>query len=165
MSKLWPKYKNWLKQENQNRLYRYKSNMYRYKLVKNDQNRSCTGTSSTCTGTSLRKVPRMCVFPIFHALSSMDHSYTPYTHQNHSKFTLESLCTQFLFHFLSSFKTFPLISPNIILIWVTTHIHTKYQDFLGFDQNPNSISFHLTMNPTTKEGFHNYLVPCGLYQP
>ena len=73
--------------------------------------------------------------------------------------------TQFLFHFLSSFKTFPLISPNIILIWVTTHIHTKYQDLLGFDQNPNSISFHLTMNPTTKEGFHNYLVPCGLYQP
>ena len=91
MSKLWPKYKNWSKQENQNKLYRYKSNLYRYKLVKNDQNRSCTGTSSTCTGTSLRKVPRMCVFPIFHALSSMDHSYTSYTHQNHSKFTLESL--------------------------------------------------------------------------
>ena len=84
MSKLWPKYENWSKQENQNRLYRYKSNMYRYKLVKNDQNRSCTGTS-------LRKVPRMCVFPIFHALSSMDHSYTSYTHQNHSKFTLKSL--------------------------------------------------------------------------
>ena len=91
MSKLWPKYKKWSKQENQNRLYRYKSNMYRYKFVKNDQNRSCTGTSSTCTGTSLRKVPSMCVFPIFHALSSMDHSYTSYTHQNHSKFTLESL--------------------------------------------------------------------------
>ena len=67
----------------------------------------------------------------------------------------------FLFQFLSSFKTFPLISPNIILIWVTTHIHTKYQDLLGFDQNPNSISFYLTMNPTTKEGFHNYLVLCG----
>ena len=91
MSKLWPKYENWSKQENQNRLYRYKSNMYRYKLVKNDQNRSCTGKSSTCIDTSLRKVPRMCVFPIFHALSSMDHSYTSYTHQNHSKFTLESL--------------------------------------------------------------------------
>ena len=108
MSKLWPKYENWSKQENQNRLYRYKSNLYRYKLAKNDQNRNCTGTSSTCTGTSLRKmprmcvfrtctgtslrkVPRMCVFPIFHALSSMDHSYTSYTHQNHSKFTLESL--------------------------------------------------------------------------
>ena len=98
MSKLWLNYKNWSKQENQNMLYRYKSNLYRYKLVKNDQNRSCTGTSSTCTGTSptctgksLRKVPRMCVFPLFHALSSMDHSYTSYTHQNHSKFTLESL--------------------------------------------------------------------------
>ena len=91
MSMLWPNYETWLKQENQNRLYRYKSNMYRYKLVKNDQIRICTGTSSTCTGTSLRKVPRMCVFPVFHALSSMDHSYTSYTHPNHSKFTLESL--------------------------------------------------------------------------
>ena len=50
MSKLWPKYENWSKQENQNRLYRYKSNLYQYKLAKNDQNRSCTGTSSTCTG-------------------------------------------------------------------------------------------------------------------
>ena len=85
------KIRNWSKQENQNRLYRYKSNLYRYKLAKNDQNRSCTGTSSNCTSTSLRKVPRMCVFPIFHALSSMDHSYTSYTHQNHSKLTLESL--------------------------------------------------------------------------
>ena len=91
MSKLWPKYENWLKLENRTRLYRYMSNLYRYKLAKNDQNRNCTGTSSTCTGTSLRKVPRMCVFPIFHALSSMDHSYTSYTHPNHSKFTLESL--------------------------------------------------------------------------
>ena len=91
MRKLWHKYETWWKQENQNRLYRYKSNMYRYKLVKNDQIRNCTGTSSTCTGTSLRKVPRMCVFPIFHELSSMDHSYTSYTHPNHSKFTLESL--------------------------------------------------------------------------
>ena len=52
MSKLWLNYENWSKQENQNRLYRYKSNMYRYKLVKNDHNRNCTGTSSTCTGTS-----------------------------------------------------------------------------------------------------------------
>ena len=46
MSKLWPKYKNWSKLENQNRLYRYNSNMYRYKLAKNDQNEKCTGTSS-----------------------------------------------------------------------------------------------------------------------
>ena len=91
MSKLWLIYETWSKQENKNRLYRYKSNMYRYKLVKNDKIRNCTDTSSTCTGTSLRKMPRMCVFPIFHALSSMDHSYTSYTHQNHSKFALESL--------------------------------------------------------------------------
>ena len=65
MSKLWAKYKTWPEQENQNKVYRYKSNMYRYKLAKNDQNRNCTSTSSTCTSTSLRKVPRMCVFTHF----------------------------------------------------------------------------------------------------
>ena len=91
MRKLWLNYKNWSKQENQNRLYRYKSNMYRYKLVKNDQNRNCTGTSSTCTGTSLRKVPRMCVFSHFFILLIPNHFYTSNTHQNNSKFTLESL--------------------------------------------------------------------------
>ena len=65
MSKLWLNYENWSKLENQNRLYRYKSNLYRYKLVKNDQNRSCTGTSSNCTGTSHSGMPRMCVFSHF----------------------------------------------------------------------------------------------------
>ena len=79
------------KQENQNRLYRYKSNFYRYKLVKNDQNRSCTGRNSSCTGTSLSGMPRMCVFSHFSILLIPNHFYTSNTHQNNSKFTLESL--------------------------------------------------------------------------
>ena len=45
MNKLWPKYKNWSKLENRTGLYRYMSNLYRYKLAKNDQNRNITGTS------------------------------------------------------------------------------------------------------------------------
>ena len=85
------KYENGSKQENQNRLYRYKSNLYRYKLVKNDQNRSCTGTSSNCTGTSHSGMPRMCVFSHFSILVIPNHFYTSNTHQNNSKFTLESL--------------------------------------------------------------------------
>ena len=40
-------------------------NMYRYMLAKNDQNEKCTGTSSTCTGTSLRKVPIIGIFSHF----------------------------------------------------------------------------------------------------
>ena len=63
--------------------------------------------------------------------------------------------------FPSQTKSILPIHFKTILIWVMTHTQTKYQDLLGFDQNPNSISFHLTMNPTTKEGFHNYLVLCG----
>ena len=125
--------------------YWYKLKLYRYNSPENAHNG--------------------CFLPFFHTFDTQINS----TLQTHIKTIPNSpwnlFSTQFLFHFLSSFKTFPLISPNIILIWVTTHIHTKYQDLLEFDQNPNSISFHLTMNPTTKEGFHNYLVPCGLYQP
>ena len=154
------------------KVYRYTPKVYRYTLAKNGQNTKCTGTLSMCTGTHDLVMPRMCVLvQIFHILilKSILHFKTiPNSHIKFIKTIPNSpwnlFSTQFLFHFLSSFKTFPLISPNIILIWVTTHIHTKYQDLLGFDQNPNSISFHLTMNPTTKEGFHNYLVPCGLYQ-
>ena len=72
----------------------------------------CTGTPLMCTGTHWPKMTRTqsvpvhvqsvpvhitrkcpeCVFsPLFHALSSMDHSYTSNTHQNHFKFLLESL--------------------------------------------------------------------------
>ena len=138
MIKLWPKYENWSKLGKQNRVYRYTPNVYRYTLAENDQKPKCTGTCSKCTGTLTEKCPK-CVFsPIFHAPSSMDHSYTSYTHQNHS---------------------------NIILIWVMTHTQTKHQDLLGFVLKPNSISFHFTRNPTTKGGFHTYFVPCGFYQP
>ena len=34
MSKLWPKYENWSKQENHNRVYQYTPNVYRYTLAK-----------------------------------------------------------------------------------------------------------------------------------
>ena len=130
MSKLWPKYENWSKQENQNRFYRYKSNLYRYKLVKNDQNRSCTGTNSIVPVQFTRKCPEWVFSPIFHALSSIDHSYTSYTHQNHSKFTLESLFysnplsmdiflpNSFMNHFQGSFQhgSQPIHKSNMMII-------------------------------------------------
>ena len=76
-----------------------------------------------------------------------------------SPWNLFSIQSIFKFHIF--LQTSFMNSSKIILIWVMTHIQTKYQDFLGFVLNPNSISFHLTMNPTTKGGFHTYLVPCG----
>ena len=47
-------------------------------------------------------------------------------------------------------------------IWVITHTQTKHKDLLGFFLNPNSITCNLTMNPTSKGGFHTYLVPYGV---
>ena len=91
MSTLWSKYENWSKLGKQNRVYRYRSNVYRYTLAKNDQNPKCTGTGSGCTGTCHQKFPRMCVFyPFFHILIP-NQLYTSNTHQNHFQFTLESL--------------------------------------------------------------------------
>ena len=129
MSKLWPKYKNWSKLENQNRLYRYKSNLYRYKLVKNDQNRSCTGTNSNCTGTSHSGMPRMCVFSHFSILLIPNHFYTSNTHQNNSKFTLESLfySIPLSISYISS-KIHHGFLPKTLLIWVITHTQTRHED-------------------------------------
>ena len=127
MSKLWPKYENWSKQENQNRLYQYKSNLYRYKLVKNDQNRSCTGTKSNCTGTSLRKVPRMRVFTHFSCIfihgSLLYFLHTSKSFQNHLGI---SFLFNSSFNFISFFKNPSWISSKTLLIWVKTHTQTKH---------------------------------------
>ena len=129
MSKLWPKYENWSKQENQNRLYRYKSNMYRYKLVKNDQNRSCTGTSSNCTGTSHSGMPRMCVFSHFSCIfihgSLLYFLHTSKSFQNHLGI---SFLFNSSFNFISFFKNPSWISSKTLLVWVITHTQTKHED-------------------------------------
>ena len=129
MSKLWPKYENWSKQENQNRLYRYKSNLYRYKLVKNDQNRSCTGTNSNCTGTFTRKCPKMCVFSHFSILLILKsilhfkHTSKPFPIHLGISFILKSS-----FNFISFFQIHIKIPSKTILIWVKTHTQTNYDD-------------------------------------
>ena len=48
------------------------------------------------------------------------------------------------------------------LIWIITHTQTKHKDLLGFVLNPNSITCNLTMNPTSKGGFHT-LDPIRIY--
>ena len=127
MSKLCPKYENWSKPENRNRLYRYKSNMYQYKLVKNDKNRNCTSTSSNCTGTSLRKVPRMCVFTHF-SIVLIPKSLLHFKHTS-KQFQIH-LGISFLFNsslnYLSFFQKHIKIPSKTILIWVKTHTQTKH---------------------------------------
>ena len=129
MSNLWQKYENWSKLENRTGLYRYMSNMYRYKLAKNDQNRSCTGTSSKCTGTSHPRMPRMCVLvQIFHILilkSILHFKHTSKPFQIHLgiSFLLNSS-----FNFIYFFKNPSWISSKTLLIWVITHTQTKHED-------------------------------------
>ena len=48
------------------------------------------------------------------------------------------------------------------LIWVITHTQTKHKDLLEFVLNPNLITCHLTMNPTSKGVFHT-LDPIRIY--
>ena len=128
MSKLWLKYQNWSKLGTEQQLYRYIPKLYRYNLAKNDQKRKCTGTTSTCTGTSHPKCPKMCVFSHFsillilksilyfintsrplqiHLMISflLNLSFNHILHQNPSRFSLKTT-----------------------LIWVMTHRQTKYVD-------------------------------------
>ena len=165
MRKLWSKYKTWSKLGTEHQVYRYTHKVYRYTLAKNDQNTMCTGTGSKCTGTSLRKVPRMCVFhPFFHILIP-NQLYTSNTHQNHFKFTLESL-----------FYSIPL--SILILIQTPIMNYFKNHSNMGYDPYTNQaprfvrvcskpyLNF-LTFNheSNNKGGFHTYLVPCGFNQP
>ena len=129
MSKLWLNYENWSKQENQNRLYRYKSNMYRYKLVKNDHNRSCTGTSSNCTGISPSGMPRMCVF--LHFSNTFDPQSLLHFKHTSKQFQIHlgiSFLLNSSFNFIYFFKNPSWISSKTLLIWVITHTQTKHED-------------------------------------
>ena len=123
-------------------MYRYRSDWYRYNPSKFAQN---VGFSS--------------IFP-FIATQISSILYI------HIKTTPNSSCnlfsTQIIFHYISFFKTFHELLPKTILIWVITHTQTKTKDFLEFVLNPNSITCHLTMNPTSKGGFHTHLVPYGV---
>ena len=127
MSNLWPKYENWSKQENQNRLYRYKSNLYRYKLVKNDQNRNCTGKSSNCTGTSHSEMPRMCVFSHF-SIFLIPKSILYFKHTS-KQFQIHlgiSFLLNSSLNYISFFQKHIKIPSKTILIWVKTHTQTKH---------------------------------------
>ena len=133
------------------------------KLVENRKTRTgCTGTSLTCTGTSWPKMTRTEVVPVqaqivpvqvtrecqnvcfltfFPLLLFPNHFYTSNTHQNNSKFTLESLFYSILFqwiiflpnsfinHFQGSFQHGSQPIPQI-----------KHDDYLGFNLNPSSIT-------------------------
>ena len=91
-------------------MYRYRSDLYWYRLAKNNQNPSCTGTALTCTGTGWSKmtrtqavpvqvqgvpvqVPRKCqemvYFTIFHALLF----HTSLLFHSSSKINMKSLQT------------------------------------------------------------------------
>ena len=142
----------------------------------------CTGTGPRCTGTGPPKMPRMCVFlPFFHMWIPKSTQYSINTSKP-LQFILKSLflLKSSFITYLSS-KIFHEFLPKTTLIWVTTHTQTKPKDLLGFRiwvtthtqtkpkdllgfiLNPNSITCHLTMNPTSKRGFHTHLVPYGVF--
>ena len=145
MSKLWLKYKNWSKQKNRAlhvtvHLLPIPVHMFKF----------CPECGLFCT---------FSIFSTqFNSILILHLKTTP-----NSSYNLNF--TQFIFHLHILLQTSFMNSSKIILIWVMTHTQTKNQDLLGFVLNPNSISIHLNMNPTTKGSFHTFLVPCGFYQP
>ena len=129
MRTLWPKYENWLKLGNEHQVYRYTPNVYRYTLVKNDQNPKCTGTGSKCTGTGDPKMPRMCIFvPYFHILLPKSTPYFIHTSKPFQIHLVTSIILNSSFNTYLNSKTYHDLLSNTILIWVITHTQTKYDD-------------------------------------
>ena len=126
MRKLWPKYKNWSKLENRTGLYRYMSNLYRYKLAKNDQNRNCTGTSLNCTYTIHPKMPRMVFSPIFSCLI-IHGSLLHFLHTSKS----------FQIHFVISFL-FKSSSNSYLLSNLSMNL-SQYNSNMGYHPYTNQV--------------------------
>ena len=128
MSKLWLKYENWSKQETEHHMYRYTPNLYRYMLAKNDQNLTCTGTYSRCTGTCHRKMPRMCVFVLFFHIFYTQFSSILHIHLKTIYYESCNLFSiQFLFQYLSLLQKSFLNLSQTTLIWLMTHTQTKHK--------------------------------------
>ena len=109
------------------------------------------------------KMPRMCVFlTFFHILIPKSTQYSIYTSKPLQIYLVIFFLLKSSFITYLSSKIFHDFLPKTTLIWVITHTQTKLKDLLGFILNPNSITCHLTMNPTSKVGFHTHLVPCGV---
>ena len=141
MSKLWSKYENWLKQEKQNRVYRYTPNMYQYMLGSGRVYRYTFKVYRYLSPENAQNVYFL-PFSIFLIPNSTLYSI------NTSKPFQIHLGISFLFNssfnFISVFKNPSWISSKTLLIWVTTHTQIKHEDYLGFILNPNSITCNLT---------------------
>ena len=73
--------------------------------------------------------------------------------------------TQIIIQCISFIKTFYDFLPKTTLIWVITHTHTKFKNLLGFVLTQTPLLCNQTMNPTSKGGFHVFLVHLGFYPP
>ena len=124
MSKLWSKYENWSKLGKQNRVYRYRSNVYRYTLVQNDQNPKCTGTGSRCTGTGHLKMPRMCVFVTFFHILILKSTL-------HFKHTSKPFQIHFVIYFYSN------LLPILIFFQNPSINFSQYHSNMGYDPYTN----------------------------
>ena len=104
MSKLWPKYKNWSKLGKQNRVYRYTLNVYQYTLASGGVYRY----TPVHVPVHLPKFAQILLFfPTFDANSLHTTSIIHKHFKTTSNSSYDLFSTQILFHYLSSFKTFP----------------------------------------------------------
>ena len=103
MSKLWLKYKNWLKLGKQNRVYRYRSNMYRYMF---SSGRVYRYMFKVYRYMSPENAQNVCFSPIFPYFCIPNQLYTSYTHQNHFIIILTSLFYSIHLSILSFFQQF-----------------------------------------------------------
>ena len=85
--------------------------------------------STTCTGTTPRILPKMCVFlPFFYMLIPKSTQYFLYTSKSlQIHLEISILFNSSFITYLSS-KIFHEFLPKTTLIWVITHTQTKHED-------------------------------------
>ena len=140
-------------------MYRYRSNLYRYRFGSGGVYRY---RFKVYRYMSPKNAQNVCFSPIF---PYVDTQINPILHK-HVKTTPNSsynlFSTQIIIQYISFFKTFHDFLPKTILIWVITHTLTKYKNLLGFVLTQTPLLCNQTMNPTSKGGFHVFLVPFGV---
>ena len=139
MKKLWLKYENWSKLETDHHMYRYTPDLYRYMLAQNDQNLTCTGTCSRCTGTCHPKMPRMGIFPpIFPYFATQSTLYSIYTSQPFHIHLVNSIILK------SSFNGYLSSKPSMIYSQINSNMGNnsyidQIQEFVRVCSNPTPL--------------------------
>ena len=122
----------------------------------------CTGTLLFMYRYTFLNLTRLCIFSPFFHIFDIQFNSRLHTHLKTISYSFCNLFSiQFLFQYLSLLQKSIMNYSQITLIWVMTHTQPKYKDFVRVCSNPTLLPCNLSMNPTSKGGFHVFFYIWG----